>query len=302
MNIPNGYFKNAAGYYNSWNVFGYAKNETRVMYNWNVYNSIWNQVAFVIYTAADTDADGCITLTTPIKITCVDISPTNYVDPTTIESFNLVLGTTPLYSKPKTFRNTFIDYGIANISNYHSDYRMTYYLTSGATLYPELTSTTAAFNCDGGNWPNVYDRLRYPCPTDLEQLITDRFPVKFSFTQTDINNNGFWHSIKDIFSRVDITDSKAGVYMFAKSNVPEMSLTFNPQVKVGGDGASIASTNACVLDSCFSGCTSLHTVVLTKKGDSNTFNTLSNVFNSCGALTGLTITSVGSNGQPNNQK
>ena len=109
MNIPNGYFKNAVGYYNAWNVYGYSANERRILYNWSCYWQAFNQVAFAFYTSVQTDNDGCISFTTPIEIAFPNIA---IVDPTTQEAFKLYKKNELIYERDKNIENLYKAFGL----------------------------------------------------------------------------------------------------------------------------------------------------------------------------------------------
>ena len=225
------------------------------------------------------------------------------VDPTTIEGFKMSFSGTVVYDKPKNFKNTFVNYDIASVDTYE-DYKNAFYVNSGSTD-SNLTSANDYYICDGGDWGEIYavsgKTVRFPYPTDLEQKIEDGFPVKFHFTQYDKDENGFWNSLYNTMDNVEIKDTYWASDLFNSSNVPKMNLTFNPQVKTENGSTVIASTNA-VLDSCFENCTDLQSVKLTRKGDTNTFNTLKKVFKNCSSLSALTFDAVDNNGDASNTK
>lgn len=288
MNIPNGYFKSVIGAIN----YGYNANGTFKLYNFGCYNGNFNQVALALFTNNDTDENGYITLETPIVLSLTNISE-EAIDPTTIEGFKATLGSINVYDKPKTFSNTFIDYSIANTGI--SEYNNVYYYSENNT-FPALTGANVYFKCDGGNWPNKYDKLRYPYPTDLNEKIDEGFPVKFVFTQYDKDENGFWNSLYNKMSTTEITDGYWGSFLFTGSNVPKMKLVFNPKKGVHIGGSSIVNMQNAVLDNCFDGCHNLSETTLVRKGDENVFNTLNEVFRNCINLSTLKFESQKSDG------
>ena len=242
-----------------------------------------------------------ITQARSVKLEGLDFNRNYPVDPTTIEGFKTTLGRTELYDKPKNFKNTFVDYNIANVETVSSwgHYRSAYYVLSGSS-HSELTSPWDYYICNGGEWPSKYVKLRYPYPVDFEQMVEDAFPVKISFTQYDINENGFWNSLYRTMSRVEIKESYWASSLFSGSSVPMMKLIFNPKYGTD-DGTTVRQKNNAVLDCCFDYCTNLKSATLVRKGDSNVFNTLSNVFRHCYSLSALTFESLDDNDNPSNE-
>lgn len=224
-----------------------------------------------------------------------------YLDPTTIEGFRVACGNVIAYDKPKNFKNTFINYNIANVNTYNS-YKNVYYVNSGSTD-SGLTSANDYYYCNGGNWSQKYSgkKIRFPYPTDLTQKLQDGFPIKFNFIQYDKNENGFWNSLYNAMSNIEIKDAFWAANLFAGSNVPKMNLTFNPTYGTI-DGSNVIEHTSAVLDACFNGCTDLKSITLTRKGDTKTFNNLTNVFRGCSSLSALTFNSKTSEGGASNEK
>ena len=197
MNIPNGYFKNAVGYYNSWNVYGYSANETRKLYNWSCYWAAFNQVAFAFYTSVATDNDGYISFTTPIEISVPNLAT---VDPTTQEAFKLYRKNELLYERDRNIENLYKVYNLLK-ENRNCPYKSQWQINieDGTPLGYNLE-----FDFDRSDYD--YYKITLPVAIDLVQAINDEMPLKFAITQFDIGRNKFWETVVRTINQKTIND------------------------------------------------------------------------------------------------
>lgn len=228
--IVEGCFKDVAGAVQ----YGFPNNGTKTLYVCSWYfenvdqatpstlyscsNGYNDQMALAIYSSADTDNEGNINIQTYDSL----------ADPTTIEGFRATLGTAQVYSKPKTYANIIQAYDFE--STEHNTFTKTVWGKTISILSTWQNQSTA-FVVDERAYSGIYNHIRLPEITDLSNLISSSYPVKFwaSFQQDGVHPT-IWNSVKNAFANTAITDGNFAQCLFANSNTNEpldLILNFN---------------------------------------------------------------------------
>ena len=130
------------------------------------------QMAIILFTGYTPDANGYITLSTPIKIRQYNNYP---VDVTTIEGYKVSLGNNLLYGKTKSFANTLLSHGLVNKQS------GTYQYPNGNAYHPIESSSE-----DGG--------VPYAYPIGGRYFdSTARFTIKDTTGDASLYVNGFYY-------------------------------------------------------------------------------------------------------------
>lgn len=249
MNIPNGYFKNAVGYYNSWNVYGYSKNETKKLYNWSCYWANYNQVAFAIYTSVTTDVDGFVELNTPIEISVPNIA---IVDPTTQEAFKLYNKNELLYERDRNVENLYKVFNLLknDVQTYKSSWQKEKEDNDGETFDGNIAYIFTIEDYD-------YQKISLPVATDLVQKIQEFVPFKFNITQYDYGRNEFWKTIVQTINNIQSITDYTFCYKLFKNAIGLAELDWDTigDQTLHGIVINIGQNNQYfVVDECFAYC------------------------------------------------
>lgn len=218
MGIYNGYFKNPN---NGALKFGYLVDGDQQLYNYNPGYDNYPEVALAFFTDAAVGSDGFLELPAPLTIGSVDRAA---FDPATREGWRAALGRTTVYEKMKTFRNCLMRFGIAFEETGT-------YTTPVQGLRPNIVESRwqrnngpagdpVAFVATARQYADQYDRVRFPVPTDLAELIRQGWPMKFWANQVDVDGKpGFWNAVVSAFRSEVVRDGRFFDHLFATSNI-----------------------------------------------------------------------------------
>ena len=219
-------------------------------------NHHW-QLAFGIYTSAPTQ-DGIITLDTPIVFKRINA---DRVDVTTVEAFYSVLASSAydgeeMYSKPRTFQNLLMNYGLAFEEGQESGDLNGKYTEAIQDVHDEIINSYGgkshvAYVVSGRNYDfayateypysQPYDYLRLPKVDDLSELIVAGFPFKIwadlTTTYSSSGSTNLQSSLYSAFASTRIRDAKFADHLFAKSKFSLSELYINFDV---GENNTIA--------------------------------------------------------------
>lgn len=213
MGIPGGAFKWGI---EGWNYYGCVQDGDIDFYNSNVstagvpsWGGRYYEVGFGFFTGKEADADGYITLSTPITI-----EPENFAsfNPTTVEGWKAYMKGILLYEKPRTFENV--------LMNYHLAFKETGNYQQAIQGFPPSIAEGTAYVVSERYFADEHDKISLPVPTDLEELIAKSFPMKFWVNQIDREGRpGFWDAVIKAFKKVPITLTNYASYLFPVSNI-----------------------------------------------------------------------------------
>lgn len=212
MNIPGGYFKHVYGTSQGWSTYGYGYDEDIAMFNFACGYDNYPEVGFAFWTGVEGDPndDGYLTLTTPFVIQMIN---SYAVDPTTVESYKVMLEGDVMYEKDRTFNNTLIRHNLADIESNNFTEKV-----QGLTIpiLPNKLSQNVAYVVNNRYYTTKYGKLRFMVPTDLASLVADSEPIKYWCTDS---GNEFWDAVINIFKTTAITQPNYGQCLFTKSNI-----------------------------------------------------------------------------------
>ena len=199
------------------------------MFNWKVWDAPWgsryNEVALAIFSSYEPDESGFITLTADYKV----------ADPTTVEGFVGMLGSTNVYDKEKTYQHILTDYGLS----FTETNTFVEGVGSGGWEHPEIPSTPGypaktAYVISTRGYDSQYEHMRLPAITDFAQLIEDSFPFKFWARLIRGNaRTHIWDSLVEAFRTTDITDGYFANHLFCRASgkkidyIDDLYLNFN---------------------------------------------------------------------------
>ena len=197
---------------------------------WDMFTYSYWQLVFILYTSADTDNDGFITLNTPVVLRMENRAS---VDITTVEAFEAYVEEELVYDKPRTFASILDAYGFAHTetgtyteqiegrNDIINSPNATAYVISGRDYDTHYDPT------------NPYDHLRLPAITDFASKIQSGYPFKY-WLRLGVNNlaDGYTSIADSLYTAFDttpITYSWFANHLFANAeNGPStISLTFD---------------------------------------------------------------------------
>lgn len=275
---------------------------TRLIPSWTRFpenqDSHW-QLGLGLYTSVTPDNDGFITLQTPVVF---EIENTYMVDPTTIEGYRASVGTESVYSKEKSYAN------VIQAHNLESEEHNTFTRpVNGHNI--QILSTwndaSTAFVVDERAYSNLYSHIRLPEITDLADIISSKYPVKFwGNIEQDGTHPTIWTSIQTAFANTTISEPNFCQCLFAnaKTNIPvQMALNISMPneenyINVGdilAGCSAISEVNFNIGDGALK---SLHEAFIGTRNLSRvTFNKRINIADFSGTFEGSTLTSFPTN-------
>lgn len=192
MNISGGSFKTRGG----WNVLGWWEDGQIIPYNYEVFNENYPQLAFTLYSGAQVNNQGFITLSTPIIIktpNTINLKISNPIDITTQEVFKLYNKDELLYERDKTIQNLYYRWGFI-------------YLNNGSIWFK--------------NPETEYSPITIPVATDLVNRLQNQEYFKFGIEQYDTGKrtNNFWETVISTINNIKINKPFFAENLFFKEN------------------------------------------------------------------------------------